>query len=218
MGSARLALVLLGACAAVGCGRIGFEAIDSSPGTDAAIDASHGMDATTDSGRADDAAVRPLVDSGRTDGAVVIPGDAATVEAGTVLDGGGSCLGGTTVPCPPSSVSVPAGMTVSRGGSTVGHPDQVTGSCGGAGVGEYVLQIDLTSFGFYSITATTDFDAVLYLLDGTCDGAERACVNATAGPGDETYRLGIAHGGSWIVVVDGIDGAACGNVTVRIDG
>jgi len=207
-------------CAA--CGRIDYDPLgqNDAGGMDAGGVDAGGVDAGgVDAGGADAGGV----DSGGVDAAGV---DAGGVDAGGVdvdaggvdAGGGSSCAGSIMDGCPSAAVTVSPGMMVMHSGSTVGYIDQRTGSCGGAGVGELALQIDLTSFGFYTITATTDFDAVLYVRDSTCDGAENTCVNATVGPGDETYLLGAGHPGSWIVVVDGVDATACGNVMLQING
>jgi hypothetical protein len=94
----------------------------------------------------------------------------------------------------------------------------MSSSCGGFGAGELILQLDVSQFGFYTVsTAGSSFDTVIYVLDGACNGTPLGCMAATPGTGGTSLMLGLAHAGTFFVVVDGEEGM-CGNVMLTVQG
>lgn len=121
--------------------------------------------------------------------------------------------------CPHETRTVGRGESVSVTATTSGFTSDYSGSCGGDGTPEFVLQLDVTGFGFYDLsTAGSDFDNVLYVRSDTCSGTETACQNAVAGPGGESLTLTPAHAGTFYVFVDGAPGVCGGMVDLSITG
>jgi len=143
----------------------------------------------------------------------------AQVSVDAIDSGGaGSCSGPVAATCPVMVRAISTGQNVHVSGSTVGLADGRAGSCGGAGSAEFILQLDIAQFGFYDIsTAGSDFDTVVYVFDGDCTASELDCRNAVIGSGGETFPLGVAHSGSFTIVVDGV-GGVCGHVELDVQG
>ena len=154
-------------------------------------------------------------------GGVVVDGqvsDGTALNDGTDNDGPVSCSGALAATCPVMVRAISTGMNVHVSGSTSGLADGRAGSCGGTGSAELILQLDIAQFGFFDIsTAGSDFDTVVYVFDGDCSTSEFDCRNAVTGPGGETFTIGVAHAGPFMIVVDGI-GGGCGHVELDIQG
>ena len=141
------------------------------------------------------------------------------VVVDTLADATLACGGAAAATCPPATAyPITTGGHVHVAGETGGFGDGRSGSCGGAGAAEFVVQLDIASFGFYNLsTAGSTFDTVIYVLDGDCAGAELDCTDAVTGSAGETLMLGLAHAGTFYVIVDGKP-ATCGHVELDVQG
>ena len=111
-----------------------------------------------------------------------------------------------------------AGTGVTASGTTIGQVDDFTGSCSGLGAGAADVAIEWTApdSGTYSFSTNvpgTNYDTVLYVLDGTCT-TELGCDNDTGGAQSEVVT-DLRAGQRVVVVVDGFDGAE-GNYVLDI--
>jgi hypothetical protein len=93
-------------------------------------------------------------------------------------------------------------------GSMSAHASSLAGSCGGEGEAEIVFSWTAPADGLYEFsTLGSDFDTVLYLRDGSCEGAELAC-NDDAGGSHSAVVRQLAAGQTVLVVIDTFGGAA----------
>lgn len=111
----------------------------------------------------------------------------------------------------------PTGSAMHSGG-TSGLGNARSGSCGGADAEETTLEVFIEGSATYRFdTAGSDFDTVLYVRDGGCDGAELVCNdNAGGGPHSEV-TLALTAGQTIVIVVDGASGV-CGNYVLNLRG
>ncbi|MEM6295686.1 MAG: proprotein convertase P-domain-containing protein [Myxococcota bacterium] len=116
--------------------------------------------------------------------------------------------------CPDDDIgnTVPAVYT----GTTVGTDNTVFASCGGDTANDDQLTFTAPEAGVYAFdTAGSDFDTVMYLLDG-CGGDELGCSDDVLGDPTSHLNLLMAAGQEIIVAVDGAN-LEEGNYTVSID-
>lgn len=149
-----------------------------------------------------------------------------TGDSGDSSSDGGSSDGGSSsstgepvnnhVPCPvgelsnlvlPSSVSDNSSQQMSDFG----------GSCGGAGAPDMGFTFTAPSDGSYTFdTAGSTIDTVMYVLDGTCAGAELVCDDdGLPGTTQSMASVDLVQDQTVTVVVDGF-GLAGGNFTVSV--
>ncbi len=140
----------------------------------------------------------------------------------TVVVDGFSILGGAVElstgffpgTCPDDDIgnAVPAVYT----GSTLGADNTVFGSCGGDVAGDDTLTFTAPEDGVYAFdTAGSDFDTIMFLLDG-CGGDEFGCSDDVGADPTSHLDLLMTAGQEVIVAVDGA-AAEEGNYTVSID-
>lgn len=142
-----------------------------------------------------------------TDGGPIAPiGDGATDVTG------GVCAGSVTG-CYDVAQTFQPGVMSMAGNNTGQFVDDSAGSCGGAGGGDYGVQLNVVSGGLLTITVSASFDTVLYVLEGnTCDAIERGCVDNPATSGEQ-FQMVVAAGQKLIAIAD--SNGACGPVTLR---
>lgn len=89
--------------------------------------------------------------------------------------GPGESTGEPPLACVDGVLDPPLGAAVAMA-DTAPAGDDFTGSCGGAGSADVAYQWDAPYDGFFVLdTQGSDFDTVLYALDGACDGTAIAC-------------------------------------------
>jgi len=94
--------------------------------------------------------------------------------------------------------------------------DQFSGSCGGAAV-DAVLSFIAPEDGDYTFaTAGTNYDTVLYVLDGLCGGAELACNDDTADT-SSAVTVHLFAGQQISVVIDGFSPGVSGAWHIDVD-
>ncbi len=104
--------------------------------------------------------------------------------------------------CPDETLMGPLPISVS--GTTVGAENASAGSCGGALNGDVSYEFTAPAAGFYLFdTVGSAFDALVYVRDGACDGAERQCSHSMT-PGGSRVGATLDVGDTVIVTVDGI--------------
>ncbi len=157
------------------------------------------------------------VDSSGTDATSVGPDPTLTTSVGP-----------TTVTTTPTTTIDPTGDPVCPTfdlGSSVPNSvssviddetDQFSGSCGGAAV-DAVLSFVAPADGDYTFaTAGTNYDTVLYVLDGVCGGAELACNDDTADT-SSAVSLHLFEGQAISVVIDGFSPGVSGAWHIDVD-
>ncbi|MEX1368806.1 MAG: hypothetical protein AB1Z98_37105 [Nannocystaceae bacterium] len=88
-------------------------------------------------------------------------------------------------------------------GSTVSTDEASAGSCGGLGSPDYAYLWTAPADAVYRFdTAGSELDTVLYLLEGSCLGAERTCNDDAGGPAAAAAAF-LAAGETVVIVVDG---------------
>lgn len=119
-----------------------------------------------------------------------------------------ACLSGGTGPtidvCPDDDAGSAVG-TPAITGSTGSSDNDLGGSCGGSGSVDEALEWVAPESGTVTIdTFGTEFDTVLYVLEGSCTGTELACNDdAIDAPGFESkVTLDVTQGETLILVVD----------------
>jgi len=139
-------------------------------------------------------------------------GLAAGEQVVLVIDGGGGEQGdyGLTwslTDCPAADLGALVPQTVM--GSTLGGPSQLEGSCAFTASPETTYLFTAPFDGTYSFdTAGSNFDTVLYLLDGSCGGVELACDDNAASDGTSALSIDLGGGQQVVVVVDGYGGGS----------
>ena len=100
-------------------------------------------------------------------------------------------------------------------GSTLGQVDLHEGSCGGSGPDLGVAFV-APEDGIYTFTTNgSDFDTVLYVLDGAvCGGAELACDDDSGDSTQSTLSVSLSAGQEVVLMVDGYQIAADGAFTL----
>jgi hypothetical protein len=133
------------------------------------------------------------------------------------------CDGAVDNGCPPSTCVIAGNLGGALGarvasGTTVGGTTRATGSCGGGGAPERVYIWTAPSAGPFTFTTRgSDFDTLVYLRDGGCDGRELACNDdvITGGSISSVVSATLAQGQTVAVVVDGF-GTATGAFVLNI--
>jgi hypothetical protein len=120
-----------------------------------------------------------------------------------------ACLTGASPPslgdCPNDDIGSVVG-TPAYTGTTRGSHNDLGGSCGGALTPDEALQWVAPQTGTVTInTFGTDFDTILYVLEGSCTGPELVCNDDAPGaPGWQSeVTLEVTEGDVLIIVVDG---------------
>lgn len=112
--------------------------------------------------------------------------------------------------CPTADLGSAVGAAVATG-SSVAALNVSQGYCGGASGPEVSFLWTAPAAGYYTLdTIGSDFDAVLYLLQGGCSGYEWGC-----GVGTPVYPIYFSDGQSVVVVIDGA-GSSGGNYVLNI--
>jgi hypothetical protein len=122
-----------------------------------------------------------------------------------------------SVECPAQSFSGPLPQTLLD--QTVVATDAFESSCGTEDVGDRALAFTAPQDGIYSFdTSGSDFDTVLYVLDGTCGGPELACNDDEPGSfaGHSALTMPLSAGQAVTAVVEGLFGET-GNVSLTVD-
>jgi len=165
--------------------------LDSGPGDDGALD---------DGGVGDDAGSDGIGDDDAGDG---------------LGDEGGADDGGAPAGCP--SEELDGGLPSVLQGSTLGQADLHEGSCGGSGP-DLGIGFVAPEDGLYTFTTNgSDFDTVLYVLDGAaCGGAELACDDDSGNSTQSTLSLPLSSGQEVVVMVDGYQAAADGAFSLAV--
>jgi hypothetical protein len=133
------------------------------------------------------------------------------------------CDGAVDNGCPPSTCVLTSNLGSALGarlatGTTVGGTARATGSCGGAEAPERVFIWTAPSAGPFTFTTRgSEYDTLVYLRDGGCDGRELACnddvINGSSISSVVTATL--TQGQTIAIVVDGF-GTGAGNFVVNI--
>jgi Tol biopolymer transport system component len=122
---------------------------------------------------------------------------------------------GACASCPIPTVIPPGGGTFS--GTTIGG-SLLLGSCGGSQVGpERTFQWTPTASGEVTIDtcgAGTNYDSVVYVRGGGCDGPELACNDDFCDLGSRV-TMSVSAGETYVIVVDGFGGSR-GDFTLRV--
>jgi len=122
-----------------------------------------------------------------------------------------------SVECPAQSFDAVLPQTLLD--QTVVAFDAFEGSCGDEGAGDRALAFTAPQDGIYSFDTTgSDFDTVLYVLDGSCSGPELACNNDEPGTfgGHSALTLPLASGQAVTAVVEGFLGET-GDLALTVD-
>lgn len=95
-------------------------------------------------------------------------------------------------------------------GSTLGQTNAASGSCGGEEAPDQAFGFTAAQAGTYTFsTDGSDFDTVLYVLDGEgCGGPELACDDDGGESTQSQVTVTLSEGQSVVVVVDGYDDAS----------
>ncbi|MFW6052005.1 MAG: hypothetical protein ACODAU_12585 [Myxococcota bacterium] len=103
--------------------------------------------------------------------------------------------------CPDDSAGSVTGAPALTG-STEGSDDDLSGSCGGDGEADEALEWVAPQSGIVTIdTFGSEFDTVLYVLEGTCGGTELACNDDTSGFQSQV-TIEVTQGETYVIVVD----------------
>jgi len=116
--------------------------------------------------------------------------------------------------CPDADLGSEFGVVV---GSTVGVGNTMAGSCGGWSAADASFSWTAPATATYLFdTAGSDFDTVLYLHDGGCDGPELACNDDASGSETRSRVVAsLAAGQTVVATVDG-KGTASGDFELAI--
>lgn len=100
-------------------------------------------------------------------------------------------------------------------GTTLGQPNAASGSCGGDEAPDLAFEFTAAQDGNYTFsTDGSDFDTVLYVLDGeNCGGPELACDDDGGESTQSEVTVTLSEGQGVVVVVDGY-GSASGAFTL----
>ncbi len=156
----------------------------------------------TSGGAASDETGAQQTSSG-SDGLTTAPGSEGT-DAGADT-GGESESSGTDDPTGGPISGCPADtLDETTSGSTLGHSNAMSGSCGGDEAPERTFEFTAPLDGLYTFdTNTSDFDTVLYLLEGDCTGVELACDDDGGSATQSRLVTPLSAGQTVVVVVDG---------------
>ena len=123
---------------------------------------------------------------------------------------GSSVCSPTTTTCFSSMLSLFMGSTGNASNDIGMYTDNVHGTCGGTGGGQYGVGFTVIQAGMYRFSVTSSIDTVLYIIDGTtCTGPDIACTDLP-GTSGEQIDISLALDQQIIVVVD--SNGPCGNV------
>ena len=106
--------------------------------------------------------------------------------------------------CPEVDLGSALGPEVATG-TTAAAGDDLGGTCGGAGSPDLTLGWTAPAADTYTFDLTgsvRDFDTVLTVLDGACDGAELGCNRDASGP-QSALSVALDAGQAVVLVVDG---------------
>lgn len=139
--------------------------------------------------------------SGATDGITTDPTDAAS-ETG---DPAGSS--GDIDPTGDGASCTAGALDEASSGSTAGQPNAASGSCGGESAPDQAFEFTAPQDGEFTFsTDGSDFDTVLYVLDGEdCTGPELACDDDGGDSTQSQVTVTLSEGQTVAVVVDGYD-------------
>lgn len=137
------------------------------------------------------------------------PGDETSASSQSSSSGGGDQPTGNGNDCPADA------LDEGSSGTTLGQPNAVSGSCGGDQAPEQTFEFTATQDGVYTFnTNGSDFDTVLYVLDGqSCAGPELACDDDGGESTQSEVTVALIEGQDVVVVVDGYD-AESGSFTL----
>jgi len=185
------------------------DADESVPTFDVPAPDASAPDANAPDARADATAPDARADVGapdaRADAAGDDAGDAAG-DAGPAPDVGG--CGATPLG---SRLGVVATASTSGAGS-------LEGTCGGADAPDAVFSWTAPRAGTYRVdTGGSDFDTVLYVLDGGCAGAELDCNDDAEKTLQSELTVTLRAGQTVVIVVDGYDEAESGPFSLNIN-
>jgi hypothetical protein len=122
-----------------------------------------------------------------------------------------------SVECPAQSFGAMLPQTLLD--QTVVATDAFAGSCGSEEQGDRALAFTAPQAGIYAFDTTgSEFDTVLYVLDGTCGGPQLACNNDEPGTfgGHSALTLPLSAGQDVTAVVEGFMGQT-GDLALTID-
>lgn len=92
-------------------------------------------------------------------------------------------------------------------GDTTSGVNTYAGTCGGDGGPEDVLSYVAPQDGLYELSLEgSPFDTVLYVRDGSCDGAELTCDNDSVIPPASLVEVSLTTGQEIFIFVDGFEG------------
>lgn len=147
-------------------------------------------------------------------GADAAVGADADVDAGTGIDDE-SCGVAPTTCSFPNIVTLSPSSERFLSTSTRNQGDFVSGSCVAQDFAEYRVLARADEGGTFRITTEgSSIDAVLYVLDGGCDGPELAC-NDGAGGSQPIVTVALAAGQQILIVADG-KSPVCGVAQIHI--
>lgn len=126
-----------------------------------------------------------------------------------------ACVGTATPNCPVTATTLSIFGTHSSGGPSDNRGDGFSGSCGGAGSDEQTVEFIVQQAGTFKFTTrNSDYDTVLYIRDGNCNGPELACNDNFGSLFTSEVQLTLAAGQHVIAFVDGANGL-CGTFSFR---
>ena len=147
-------------------------------------------------------ATGPTTDATETDPTTTEP-TATTVDPDTGTSDTGDLPG---LPCVESVLDPDLGASLVQI-DTPAQGDDSSGSCGGDGSPDAAYEWRVPYDGFFVLdTQGSDFDTVLYALDGACDGPEVACNDNAPGVGYSQIVAPFAADQRVVVVLDGAAG------------
>jgi hypothetical protein len=139
---------------------------------------------------------------------VLEPALLASLLSATPLPGHAQSPTATRTPtwtCPQTNLG--SAVPVSFAGSTTSDSNQLFGSCGGASAPEHAFQYTAPLSDTYVIdTLGSTFDTILYVLNGSCLGAEIGCNDDASRGFQSSVTLTLTLGQVVVIVVDGFGG------------
>lgn len=170
----------------------------------------------------------PTDSAGADPGPDVAPADPGPTDPGGPGDGGGPSdlgdagggdagdAGPTLLPCVDKAL-VPAFGQDLASAFMMAQEDDFTGSCGGAATPDIAYEWVVPFTQWFAVdTEGSDFDTLLYLRDGACDGPEIACNNDANDAVQHSEVIArFTKGDRFVVIIDGNTGAS-GNASLSI--
>ncbi len=174
------------------------------PAPDASAPDANAPDVSAPDARAD-AGVDAISPDARADAASDAASDVAG-DAGPAPDVGGC-----------GAMPLGSRLGVVATGSTSGA-GSLEGTCGGADAPDAVFSWTAPRAGTYRVdTGGSDFDTVLYVLDGGCTGAELDCNDDAEKTLQSELTVTLRAGQTVVIVVDGYDEAESGPFSLNIN-